>query len=109
MSKRTKAEIVNGTEVREGWGEVLQTSQANPTYLIDGKPFARVPYGQEVPGEPPANPVCRDCTAAPGQFHVPGCCLECCPRCGSQAISCECFCPFEVEWSPFYSIDGEVQ
>lgn len=109
MSKRKKPEIVNGTEVRDGWGEWLEDSQANPTYLIDGKPFARVPYGSENPIVRSANPVCRDCAAAPGQFHVPGCCIESCPRCGFQAISCGCFCPFEVDWSPFYPIDGEVQ
>ena len=109
MSKRKKTEIVNGQEVARGWGKALRTSQENPTYLIDGKPFNRIPYGEEIPGERPANPSCRDCAAAPGQFHVPGCCLERCPSCGGQAIGCGCFCPFEVEFSPFVPISGEVQ
>jgi len=109
MNKRKGTEIVNGKEVVRGWGKALRISQANPTYLIDGKPFDRVPYGEEDPGEPPANPACRDCAAAPGQFHVPGCCLERCPRCGDQAIGCGCCCPFEVDFSPFAPIDAEVQ
>ncbi len=109
MSSSRKTEIANGQEVVQGWGEFLRASQKNPRYRIAGKSFDRVPYGREDSGEPPANPACRECAAAPGQFHVPGCCLERCPRCGGQAISCGCFCPFEVEWSPFVRIDGEVQ
>jgi hypothetical protein len=106
---RLNSEFVNGQEVRLGWGKFLRESQRHPHYLIDGKPFGRVAYGQEPSGNPPPNPVCRDCAAAPGQFHVPGCCIEYCPRCGGQAISCGCFCPFELDWSPFYPIDGELQ
>jgi hypothetical protein len=106
---RNGTEIVNGQEVSEGWGEVLGTSQKHPTYLIDGRPFERIPYGEDQDGEPLPNPSCRDCTAAPGQFHVPGCCIERCPRCGGQAIGCGCFCPFTVEFSPFVPVDGEVQ
>jgi hypothetical protein len=47
-----KTEIVNGQEVAEGWGEVLETSQEHPDYLIDGRPFKRIPYGQDFDGEP---------------------------------------------------------
>jgi hypothetical protein len=106
MSKET--EIVNGKEVRRGWGKALRQSQRNPKYLIDGERFDRVRYGQEYEGDP-LNPVCRDCAAAPGLFHVPGCCVERCPRCSGQAISCGCFCPFTVDFSPLVPIDGEVQ
>ena len=33
---------------------------------------------------------CHDCNIAPGGFHHPGCCLERCPKCGGQLISCGC-------------------
>lgn len=33
---------------------------------------------------------CGDCGAEPGAFHVPGCDVERCPRCGDQSISCDC-------------------
>lgn len=33
---------------------------------------------------------CPDCGAVPGAFHVPGCDVEHCPRCGGQSIGCDC-------------------
>jgi hypothetical protein len=36
------------------------------------------------------NDVCRDCGAAPSEFHRPGCDVEQCPYCGFQFISCDC-------------------
>lgn len=33
---------------------------------------------------------CGDCNAAPGDFHIPGCDVERCARCGGQSISCDC-------------------
>ena len=106
--RKPKSEIVNGVEVRRGWGAFLRRSQKNPRYVIGGKPMERVRHGADA-AEGETVPTCRDCAAAPGQFHVPGCCLERCPRCSGQAIGCECFCPFTVDFSPFNVAGEEVK
>jgi len=33
---------------------------------------------------------CHDCGARTGEFHLQGCDMEQCPRCGGQFISCDC-------------------
>lgn len=34
--------------------------------------------------------LCRDCAAPLGDYHVLGCCIERCPRCNGQYMSCGC-------------------
>jgi hypothetical protein len=39
---------------------------------------------------------CVRCGVYIGALHVSGCDMECCPRCGGQAISCGCI--HDAEW-----------
>lgn len=38
----------------------------------------------------PSTDRCRDCGVLTGGFHHRGCCIEVCPKCEGQLISCEC-------------------
>lgn len=73
----------------EGWQQKIDDAQRTTTTTIDGVELARQPYGDEVPGVSLVH-ACRDCATEPGDLHVPGCCVERCPACGGQAISCDC-------------------
>ena len=59
--------------------------------IIDGKVYAPIRWGQELRPRHRYEPEeCRDCATPLGGVHHPGCCLERCPACHGQAISCGC-------------------
>ena len=64
------------------WRAMIEAAQTQGTYLIDSKPIPRIAHGDTQP--------CSDCAVEHGQLHVPGCCVERCPGCAAQAISCLC-------------------
>jgi hypothetical protein len=56
---------------------------------VEGIWYHRVPFSSPSPSRG-LRTTCRDCNVVEGQHHHRGCCVEKCPRCLGQAISCEC-------------------
>jgi hypothetical protein len=60
----------------------------------DGDVVDRIPFGHdrehwiELGIIPPER--CRDCGVKLGGYHHPQCCIERCPRCGVQNLTCHC-------------------
>lgn len=66
--------------VSAAWKDRLDAAQKIADYTFEGQRYARVPYGSEGLGWGEAD--CNGCGAKRGQFHVPDCEYEKCPRCG---------------------------
>lgn len=72
------------------YADEMAASQRVRALLIGGREFARIPFGSERDDWGADRGPCGDCRVRKGQFHVLGCDVEHCPRCGGQLIFCGC-------------------
>lgn len=71
--------------------EMLTSEGCGPSELvIDGKLYARIPYGDPRDLIYSKEERCHDCGATKMHYHHLYCDSERCPKCGYQLISCDC-------------------
>ena len=83
--------VYNGVSMAPEWPAKIEAAQLQTTYMINGRLFNRIRYGDEPDLQGMPFPPCHDCGVLRGQYHVgPLCDMECCPCCGGQVLSCDC-------------------
>lgn len=89
---RSELLIYNAEEVHKKFPKDFLESKYIEEYEIVGIGYPRIRYGNEKYGDLVLtfSKKCSDCLVAFGEFHVPGCDSEQCPRCYGQSIACDC-------------------
>ncbi|MFO1110331.1 MAG: hypothetical protein U1E61_14180 [Bradyrhizobium sp.] len=91
MTDSERFVLLHGMKVSPGWPDQVKAAQEVASYDIGGATYPRIPFGEESIEWQAADLMpCHDCGAIKGQFHVPGCDVERCPKCGGQSIACDC-------------------
>lgn len=90
MEPEEKFFVHNGVRMIADWPAQIERSQIEKYYAIGGSLFESVRYGYETDDWGADVRHCCDFFVTKGQLHVPGCVVECCPKCENQAISCDC-------------------
>jgi hypothetical protein len=89
---RSEFFIYNSEEVYKKFPKELLESKYIEEYDIAGETYSRVRYGAEKYEDNirHSRETCGDCMVKLGDFHVPGCDWEQCPKCLGQSIGCGC-------------------
>jgi hypothetical protein len=84
--------VYRGVEVFRGVPAEIVRAQEETTVELHGQVFERFRRGEEPYNSVRENTAyaCHDCAVLAGEYHVPGCDMEACPRCFAQLISCGC-------------------
>jgi hypothetical protein len=78
-------------EVYNAFPKEMLEAQYIVEYIIGDEDFPRIKYGNEkYNGVRHTMERCGDCLIKLGEYHVPGCDWEQCPKCLGQAIGCDC-------------------
>lgn len=90
--------IYNGVEVHKGHPSDIVAAQRIIGYVLKGKEYYRIKYGDELYDIPDYDAVlpCHDCAVIKGEYHTDGCDWEQCPKCHEQALGCGCFIDAEM-------------
>lgn len=79
----------NGVLMSADWPQEIEDAQELRGYRMHGEPFDRVLHSVSDPiGK--QDELCQECGVKIGQFHVPGCQQEDCPRCAGKLVQCSC-------------------
>ena len=81
--------LYDGVEVHKNYPVQIAESQMFPTFKVQGVEYKRIKYGDE-PSNWAKSERCPDCAVRKGLYHALYCDWERCPKCGGQAITCEC-------------------
>ncbi|MBU5673269.1 hypothetical protein [Paenibacillus brevis] len=86
---RSEFVMYDGEEVHRNHPVIIAESQLFPFFAVQGIEYKRIKYGDE-PNNWGKHDRCPDCAVRKGLYHALNCDWELCPKCGGQAISCNC-------------------
>ena len=79
----------HGVLMSADWPQEIEDAQELTGYVMHGQAFNRVLYSvADDSGE--QGELCHECGVLKGQYHVPGCVQEECPRCAGKLVECSC-------------------
>ncbi len=79
----------HGVLMSADWPQEIEDAQELTGYVMHGQAYNRVRHSAaDAIGEP--GELCPECGVLKGQYHVPGCQQEDCPRCAGKLVECSC-------------------
>lgn len=89
--KKSDLVIYGGVQVSKYYPIDIAESQLYPTFTVEDIEYPRIKFGKETEEDNVYRKShCGDCSVKQGYYHALGCDLEVCPKCGGQAVSCDC-------------------